>query len=77
MHRPGAQHRARDQAARDAPQGDDLRPQPGDVKRTYADITKAQGLLGYRPETSIDDGLQKFADWVEDYYADRLVEVEG
>jgi len=47
------------------------------VKRTYADITKAQGLLGYRPETSIDDGLQKFADWVEDYYADRLVEVEG
>jgi UDP-glucuronate 4-epimerase len=48
--------------------------QPGDVKRTYADITKAQELLGYRPETPIEDGLQKFADWVQDYYADRPVE---
>ena len=62
--RPGARHRARDQTAPDA---------AGDVKRTYADIAKARALLGYEPETPIEDGLQKFADWVEDYYADRPV----
>ena len=76
MHRPGAQHRARDQAAPDAPQVDDLRPQPGDVKRTCADITKAQELLDYQPQTSIDEGLEKFADWVNTYYANRSVKVE-
>jgi len=45
------------------------------VKRTYADITKAQELLGYQPDTPIEDGLQKFADWVQDCYADRPVEI--
>jgi len=45
------------------------------VKRTYADITKAQALLGYQPDTPIDEGLQKFADWARDYYTDRPVEV--
>ncbi len=50
-----------------------LPTQPGDVKRTYAEISKAQALLGWAPETPIDEGLQKFADWVTDYYADRPV----
>jgi nucleoside-diphosphate-sugar epimerase len=48
---------------------------PGDVKRTYADISKAQKLLDWAPETSIDGGLEKFAEWVNDYYAERPVEV--
>ena len=48
---------------------------PGDVKRTYADISKAHKLLRYSPDTPIDEGLEKFAAWVEDYYADRPVEV--
>jgi nucleoside-diphosphate-sugar epimerase len=47
----------------------------GAVRCTYADIAKAQELLGYQPDTSIKDGLQKFADWARDYYADRPVEV--
>ena len=46
---------------------------PGDVKRTYADISKAQELLGYEPDTSIDEGLQRFADWVQWYYATHPV----
>ena len=50
-----------------------LPTQPGDVKRTYADISKAQALLGYDPDTPIDDGLRKFANWVTQYYADRPV----
>jgi UDP-glucuronate 4-epimerase len=49
--------------------------QPGDVKRTYADITKARELLGYRPDTPIAEGLQKFAEWATAYYANRPIEV--
>lgn len=37
--------------------------QPGDVPKTYADITKAKELLGYNPSTDIKQGLQKFYEW--------------
>ena len=37
--------------------------QPGDVDRTFADITKARRLLGFEPKVSIDDGLRLFVDW--------------
>lgn len=50
-----------------------LPEQPGDVDRTYADISKARDLLGYEPDTPIEEGLRVFADWVKDYYADRSV----
>ncbi len=50
-----------------------LPEQPGDVERTYADISKARDLLGYEPDTPIEEGLRVFADWVKDYYADRPV----
>jgi UDP-glucuronate 4-epimerase len=38
-------------------------PQPGDMPRTHADISKARKLLGYQPTTPIEIGIQKFADW--------------
>ena len=38
-------------------------PQPGDVNRTYADITKAKRQLGYDPSTDIRVGLKKFVEW--------------
>ncbi|MBO0799220.1 MAG: GDP-mannose 4,6-dehydratase, partial [Blastocatellia bacterium] len=38
-------------------------PQPGDMPRTHADISKARRLLGYRPATSIESGIPKFVDW--------------
>ena len=38
--------------------------QPGDVPKTYADINKAKKLLGYEPQTSIKEGLEKFKKWV-------------
>nr|WP_279311300.1 NAD-dependent epimerase/dehydratase family protein [Salinibacter ruber] len=50
-----------------------LPEQPGDVERTYADISKARDLLGYEPDTPIEEELRVFADWVKDYYADRPV----
>ena len=46
------------------PEIERLPMQPGDVKRTYADIAKAQELLGYAPDKPIEEGLEKFADWV-------------
>lgn len=41
-----------------------LPPQPGDVERTYADVTRAVKELGYNPSTSIEDGLAKFVTWL-------------
>jgi UDP-glucuronate 4-epimerase len=38
--------------------------QPGDVERTYADVTKAAGELGYNPSTTIQAGLAKFVAWL-------------
>ncbi len=40
-----------------------LPPQPGDVERTYADVTKAVRELGYRPRTGLKEGLARFAEW--------------
>jgi UDP-glucuronate 4-epimerase len=40
--------------------------QPGDVERTYADVTKAVKELGYNPTTEIGDGLAKFVTWLRE-----------
>ncbi len=37
--------------------------QPGDVPLTFADISKARELLGYDPQTKIEDGIPKFVEW--------------
>jgi UDP-glucuronate 4-epimerase len=37
--------------------------QAGDVPITFADIGKAQRLLGYDPKTKIEDGIKKFVEW--------------
>jgi len=37
--------------------------QPGDVKETYANIDKAQKLLGFQPKTSLEKGLERFVQW--------------
>jgi UDP-glucuronate 4-epimerase len=36
---------------------------PGDMLRTYADISKAKSLLGYRPSTSLRAGIPRFVEW--------------
>jgi len=40
-----------------------LPPQPGDVPRTYADVSKARRLLGYEPKTPFAEGMARFVDW--------------
>jgi UDP-glucuronate 4-epimerase len=41
-----------------------LPDQPGDVPRTYADVSKARELLGYEPRTQIAEGIHKYVDWL-------------
>lgn len=40
-------------------------PRAGDVSRTWADITAAQERLGYEPRVSMEEGLARFATWLE------------
>ena len=40
-----------------------LLPQPGDVRRTCADIAKARSALGYAPRVGIEDGIREFVSW--------------
>ena len=42
----------------------DFQPrQPGDVDRTYADVTLARRELGYQPSTDLGTGLKRFVEW--------------
>ena len=49
--------------------------QPGDVPVTYADIDTAQRDLGFRPRTSLREGLEWFVDWYREYHRDRVRQV--
>ena len=40
--------------------------QPGDVKITWADISKAEQVLGHRPRTSLTEGLERFVNWMRE-----------
>lgn len=40
----------------------------GDVHKTYASTDKLEKLVGFKPKTSIKDGLQRFTDWYVSYY---------
>ncbi len=42
--------------------------QPGDVQATYAEIDDLQNATGFKPSTTIDEGLKKFVDWYKEYY---------
>lgn len=46
--------------------------QAGDVPQTYADISKAQQLLSYRPTTSFELGMQAFKNWYLENHYDSL-----
>ena len=41
---------------------------PGDVPATYASTDLLQQAVGFKPETTIEDGLQRFADWYCEYF---------
>ncbi len=39
--------------------------QPGDVERTYADISKSRKMLGYDPQTDFEEGVSRFINWLK------------
>lgn len=41
---------------------------PGDVFATYASTEQLEKAIGFKPKTTIEEGLQKFTDWYVDYY---------
>ena len=45
--------------------------QPGDVYETYADVTDLMGDYGFKPSTTIEEGLSKFAEWFRNYYREE------
>jgi UDP-glucuronate 4-epimerase len=42
--------------------------QPGDVKRTFADIDSIANQIGYKPTTQIQRGIKEFIQWFENYH---------
>ncbi|CAB3290087.1 UDP-glucuronate 4-epimerase [Methanocaldococcus lauensis] len=42
--------------------------QPGDVEKTWADLTKSRKLLDYNPKVSIEDGLKRFVYWFKENF---------
>lgn len=42
--------------------------QPGDVPRTEADVTDLVRDMGYKPSTTVDEGIGRFIEWYEKYY---------
>lgn len=45
--------------------------QPGDVPITYADTSALERDFGFKPSTSLRDGLRKFAEWYWEFYIER------
>lgn len=42
--------------------------QPGDVCKTYADTTKLETEIGYKPQVTLHEGIRKFIDWYKEYH---------
>ena len=45
--------------------------QPGDVPVTYADTSALEADFGFKPSTSLREGLRKFAEWYREFYLDK------
>ena len=43
--------------------------QPGDVPATFADIDKLEEIVGFKPNTNIEEGMRCFVDWYKEYSA--------
>jgi len=46
--------------------------QPGDIKSTYCDTRRLELETGYKPKTTIKEGISKFVDWYLEYYGVKL-----
>lgn len=44
--------------------------QPGDVPATYADVDALERLVGFRPSTTLEEGLRRFVEWYRGYFGE-------
>ena len=42
--------------------------QPGDVAATNADVSRLESWVNFRPQTKVEDGIQRFVEWYRSYY---------
>ncbi len=42
--------------------------QPGDVPATYANVDDLIDDVGYKPSTTVEEGIANFVDWYRDFY---------
>ncbi|MDE2055580.1 MAG: capsular biosynthesis protein CpsI, partial [Xanthomonadaceae bacterium] len=42
--------------------------QPGDVPDTSAEVTELMNDTGYKPDTSVEEGVKRFVEWYRNYY---------
>jgi len=53
----------------------DLLPmQPGDVPSTMADVSELEAAVGFRPQTTVEQGVRNFVNWYQQHYAEKAVE---
>jgi UDP-glucuronate 4-epimerase len=50
--------------------------QPGDVQATYAEISDLVQAIGFRPKTSLEEGISRFVDWYLGYYSPNTLPLE-
>ncbi|MBO1073868.1 NAD-dependent epimerase/dehydratase family protein [Roseomonas marmotae] len=49
----------------------DLPMQPGDVERTWADVSALRAAIGFAPRTPLEEGLRRFVEWFRQYHQIR------
>jgi UDP-glucuronate 4-epimerase len=47
--------------------------QAGDIPATYADASKLEAYIGFRPNTTVEEGVRKFVEW---YVGERGLKTE-
>jgi UDP-glucuronate 4-epimerase len=45
--------------------------QPGDVERTWADVAPLEAETGFKPTTSLEEGVERFVAWLREWRARR------
>ena len=40
----------------------------GDVNETYADVSRAARDFGFKPSTTLEEGIPRFVEWYRDFY---------
>lgn len=49
----------------------DMPMQPGDVENTFAKVDDLQALIGFKPNTEVEKGVEKFINWYKAYYLEK------